>query len=148
MDGLYTWIRSVVCYFLFMSVLDQLLPSRKYVKYIRLFGGMILILLVFHPLTGGLHIEERIARYYEEFVFQEQTDDLKQEILGVEKQQLSEMIRQYEHAIAQDIQVMAEDAGVAVQSCAVEICRETDQEQFGQVQKIELQVSEQQSGEN
>lgn len=145
MNGVYTWIRSVTCYFLLMSVLDQLLPSRKYVKYIRLFGGMILILLVFQPLTGGLHIEERIARYYEDFVFQEQADDLKQEILGVEKQQLSEMIRQYENAIAQNIQSMAEDAGMAVRSCVVEICRETDQEMFGQVQKIELQVGEPQS---
>lgn len=40
---------------------------------------------------------------------------------------------------------MAEDAGMAVRSCVVEICRETDQEMFGQVQKIELQVGEPQS---
>lgn len=141
MDGLYVWIRSVACYFLFMSVLDQLLPDRKYVKYIRLFGGMILILLVFHPLTGSLHIEERISRYYEEFVFQHEADDLKQEILGMEQRQLAEMIRQYEQAIARDIKVMAEDTGMAVESCAVKLCGDMDQEQFGKVQKIELEVS-------
>lgn len=147
MDGLYAWIRSVACYFLFMSVLDQLLPNRKYVKYIRLFGGMILILLVFHPLTGSLHIEDRIARYYEEFVFQNEANDLKKEILGVEQQQLSEMIRQYENAIALDIKMMAEDTGVAVKSCAVRICGDMEQEQFGKVEKIELQVSGKRSEE-
>lgn len=142
MDGLYIWIRSVACYFLFMSVLEQLLPSRSYVKYIRLFGGMILILLVFHPLVGGLHIENKIARYYEEFSFQEQANDLKQEILGVETKQLSEIIRQYEAAVAQDIKEMAEENGMMVQSCEVKICREQESQAFGQVQKIALRVSE------
>lgn len=144
MDGLYIWIRSVACYFLFMSALEQLLPSRKYVKYIRLFGGMILILLVFHPLVGGLHIEKKIAHYYEAFAFQEQANDLKQEILGVEAKQLSEIIRQYEETIAQNVREMAEENGMAVQSCEVKICREQERETFGQVQKIALHVSRRQ----
>ncbi|MGN0159364.1 MAG: stage III sporulation protein AF [Brotaphodocola sp.] len=143
MEKLYVWIRSLVCYFLFLSVLDQLLPNRKYAAYIRLFGGMILILLVFTPLTGGLHIEERIARYYEKFVFQNQASDLKEEILGVEQKHLSEMIDQYEKAIAYDVEKMAEDEGLTVQSCEVEICRDDHQEQFGQVKKIGLQICEQ-----
>ncbi len=134
------WISSLAAYFLLMSVLDQLLPGKKYAKYVRLFGGMILILLILSPLSRGLHLEERIARYYESFVFQNEADDLKQQLLGVEQMQLEEMIRQYENSIASDIRQMAEEESVKVLSCQVEICKEQGSERFGQIVAIRLEV--------
>ena len=142
MKELYGWIRNLTGYFLFMSVLDNLLPGRKYTRYIRLFSGMVLILLVLQPLTGSLRLEERIAHYYESFVFQYQADDLKQEILGVEKQQLKQLIRQYEQAVEQDVQQMAEDAGYTVESCRARICSEQGTESFGTVTGIQMRIEE------
>lgn len=136
MEQLNEWICSLAAYFLLMSVLNQLLPSQKYGKYIRLFGGMILILLILSPLSRGLHLEEKIARYYESFVFQYEAGDLKKQILGVEQLQLTEMIEQYENAIALDIRQMAGEEPVEVISCQVEICKEQENAQFGQVQSI------------
>ena len=37
-----------------MTVVTNLLPDKKYEKYFRLFAGMVLILLVLKPFTGGL----------------------------------------------------------------------------------------------
>lgn len=142
MEELYGWIRNLTGYFLFMSVLDNLLPGKKYTRYIRLFSGMVLILLVLQPLTVSLRLEERIAHYYESFVFQYQADDLKQELLGVEKQQLEQLIGQYEHAVEQDVEQMAEDAGFTVQSCLAQIGREEGTESFGTVTGIQVTLGE------
>lgn len=146
MDAVYGWIRNLTGFFLFMSVIDNLLPNKKYGKYVQLFSGMILILLVLQPLTGSLRLEDRIAHYYESFVFRYQADDLQTEILGIEKQRLSQMIEQYEHAVEQDVAQMAEDMGFAVIKCSVSIDGNEGTERFGMVTDVSLNVS--MEGEN
>lgn len=146
-EGLYGWLRNITCYILFMSILDNLLPGKKYGKYLKLFAGMVLILLVAQPFTGSLRLEDRIAHYYESFVFRYQADDLKQEILGMEEQRLEQMIAQYEEAVAQDLILMAEDSGLAVTECAVAIERNQDAEQFGMVRSIRMKVAQEETEE-
>ena len=141
MDGIYSWIRNLTGFFLFMSVIENLLPNKKYGKYVMLFSGMVLILLVLQPLTGSLRLEDKIAHYYESFVFRYQADDLQNDILGIEKQRLSQMIGQYEHAVEQDVGQMAEDMGFSVRECRVTINGEEGTEQFGVVTAISLKIS-------
>ncbi len=140
MDGIYTWIRNIAGYFLFITILEQLMPGKQYGKYIRFFAGMVLILLVVQPLTGNLRIEEQIAQDYGALLFQYDAGDLKQEILGVEKERLKQLVGQYEEAVAMDVRQMAEDAGVAVESCQVTICSDQDAEEFGTVSSVRLQA--------
>lgn len=140
-EGLYGWLRNITCYILFMSILDNLLPGKKYGKYLKLFAGMVLILLVVQPFTGSLRLEDRIARYYESFVFRYQADDLKQELLGIEEQRLEQMIAQYEEAVGQDLTLMAEDSGLAVLECRAEIERDQGTERFGMVQSVFMRVA-------
>lgn len=140
-EGLYGWLRNITCYILFMSILDNLLPGKKYGKYLKLFAGMVLILLVVQPFTGSLRLEDKIAHYYESFVFRYQADDLRQELLGVEEQRLEQMILQYEEAVGQDLTMMAEDSGLTVLACRAAIGREQETERFGMVQSVSMKVA-------
>lgn len=139
-EGIYGWIRSLAGYFLFVTVLEQLLPGKKYGKYVRLFSGMVLILLVVQPLTDKEKLEAQIARGYEALVFQYEAGDLREEILGVEHKRLEQMIRQYEEAVAIDIRRMAEADGVSVADCQVSICSDQESEDFGTVTRVRLRV--------
>ena len=103
MKELYQWIQNLTGFFLFLSVAERLLPGKQYGKYLRLFSGMILVFIVLQPLTEGMHLEDTIAGYYESFLFQEQTEDLRRNMLGMEKQRLSGVIRQYEAAVEEDV---------------------------------------------
>ena len=46
MDRIFEWIRSFIYFGLFLTILMQLLPDRKYKKYVRFFAGMIFLVLV------------------------------------------------------------------------------------------------------
>ncbi|MDD3253114.1 MAG: stage III sporulation protein AF [Lachnospiraceae bacterium] len=140
MEAFYGWIRNLTGYFLFLSILGNLLPGKKYAKYIRLFSGMILILLVLQPLVGGLKLEDTIARYYKSFVFQDQAADLKQDILGIEAQRLEQVIAQYEQAVAVDVTQMARDMDWTVKDCKVTINAQEGTEAFGMVEAVYLTV--------
>lgn len=140
LEGIYTWVRSLAGYFLFVTVLEQLLPGKKYGKYVRLFSGMVLILLVVQPLTDKTQMEAKIAHDYETLLFQYEAGDLKEEILGIEHERLEQMIRQYEEAVEEDIRLMVADSGVKVEECHVSICSDQEKEQFGTVTAVRLSV--------
>ncbi len=142
MNGLYQWVGSILCFLIFVTMVQNLLPSKSYEKYIRFFVGMVLILLVMQPFLGGLRLEDRIACYFEAISFQNDARDLSREILGIEKQRLLQVIDAYEQAVERDVAVMAEDAGFAVEAVQAEIDSDQDSEWYGMVTGIMLVVRE------
>ena len=107
MDGLLNWVGNILFFLVLITVAENLLPGKKYNKYIRLCAGMVLILLVVRPLTAGFHLEEQINRYFESFAFQQEARDLSKEILGIEQQRLGQIIDSYEQVVETDLDAMA-----------------------------------------
>jgi hypothetical protein len=138
LTGVYQWLRSLAGYFLFLAVLEQLLPDKSYSRYIRLFAGMILILLVVQPLTDAAKINERLARFYEELEFRYDAGHLREDILGVEQQQYSRLMTQYEEAVAEEITRTAAEEGYTAVECRAELDRDPDSETFGSVISVRL----------
>lgn len=64
------WLRSLVGYMLIVSVALQMLPKAKYEQYLRLFTGIILLILMLQPFLkiGGSDrfLENKIAEYVRE----------------------------------------------------------------------------------
>ena len=91
MEAVYGWVKNIIYYMIFLSVVNNLLADSKYGKYIRFFSGMVLILLVVSPFTGGLHLDEQISSMFKSISFQNDTDDLKQDLWGMEERRLDQM---------------------------------------------------------
>lgn len=141
MSAIYSWVGNIVFYLIFITVVTSLLPGKKYERYLKLFAGMVLILLVLKPLTGSLNLEDKIAYYFESITFRNESGDLEKEIMGMEKQRLSQMITQYEEAVAMDVEAMAQDMEFHPRHTKVTIENNPDSQQFGTVTHIEMTVS-------
>ena len=141
MEELYGWVKNITCYLIFITVAVNLLPNKKYEKYIRLFAGMVLILLVVKPLTGSLRLEDKISRYFESISFQNEADDLKNDLIGMENIRLVKVIEQYQEAVAGDLEQMAQMEGFYPVSTSVTIEGDQEKENFGQVTRISMTVS-------
>ena len=57
MEWLARWVRNLAFYFIFLSVLMNVIPQGEERKYIRFFMGLLLILVLIQPLliAGQLH---------------------------------------------------------------------------------------------
>lgn len=146
MDQLYGWVRNITCYLIFMTVLTNILPDKKYEKYMKLFAGMVLILIVLKPLTSGLHLDDQIAYFFESITFQSQTDDLKKELSGMEEKRLSSMMGQYEQAVSMDLKEAVEAAGYYTKQVYVTIEEDQSSEKFGSVTGISIVITTEQAG--
>lgn len=136
MTELYGWVRNITCYLIFMTVITNILPNKKYEKYIRLFAGMVLILIVLKPLTSGLRLDDQIAYFFESITFQSQAEDFKKELAGMEEQRLGTMVEQYEQAVELDVKNMAEDEGLYPRRVKITIENDRSSQRFGTVTSV------------
>lgn len=136
MDGLYGWIQNIVYYLIFVTVIVNLLPAGKYEKYLRLFAGCILILLVLQPVTGGLRLEDKIAGIFRTLSFENELGELNVDLEGMESRRMDELVKRYEEAAAEDIERMADVGGFESREVSVEIDWETDSPDFGKIRRV------------
>lgn len=148
MDGLLNWVGNILFFLVLITVAENLLPGKKYNKYIRLCAGMVLILLVVRPLTAGFHLEEQINRYFESFAFQQEARDLSKEILGIEQQRLGQIIDSYEQVVETDLDAMAREMGLVPVRTAAVIDRNRDSGDYGLVVRVEMEVESRTDGED
>ena len=134
--AVYEWIRNLTAFFLFLSVMENLLPGQKYGKYIRLFAGMVLILLAVEPFTSGFNLDEMLARSYEDLVIRGEAGELKEQLGATEQKRLGQILSQYEEAVGRDVRELAQSCGLTVMDCRVRIEGDEDSPEFGTVREI------------
>lgn len=140
MEGVYGWVRNIVYYLIFMTIITNLLPAGKYEKYLRLFAGCILILLVMQPMTGGLRLEEKIGAIFRAVSFENEAGELKGEMDEMEKKRLEHLISEYERTAADELIRMAGEEGIEAVEASVVIEGDASSRDFGKVIKIALKV--------
>jgi stage III sporulation protein AF len=138
MEQIFDWIRSIIYYLIFITVVANLLPNKKYEKYIRFFAGMVLILLVLKPITGGLRLDDTLAYYFESISLKKEATELTGEITKMDGQRLNKMITKYEDAVSGDLEAMAVSAGFLCSTSKAEINQDQDSKKFGHVVRVSL----------
>ena len=107
MDIIYGWIKNIICFYIFITVILHLLPKENYRKYVRFFTGMLLVILVMNPVLSLLGKEELILQKISQTRFFQELDNLKMDTQYLEQSQKKVYMREYERAIAMDIDGMA-----------------------------------------
>ena len=107
MDSIYGWIKNIICFYIFITVILHLLPKENYRKYVRFFTGMLLVILVMNPVLSLLGKEEVVIRKISQAGFFQELDNLKMDTEHLEQSQKKVYMREYERAIALDVNGMA-----------------------------------------
>lgn len=84
MDAILGWIKSIVYFSLFLTVLLQLLPNEKYKKYIRFFAGLLMMLLVLKPVFSFFDTDISKDVFSDEF-YQEQSEEIELDMKELEE---------------------------------------------------------------
>ena len=132
MEVITHWAGNIVSYLVFLTVLTGLLPAHKYEKYIRLFAGCILLLIVLKPLTDGLRLEERLNYLFTSLSFENEAGELKSEMDEIEVRRRNMVLSQYEAEA---------EAGFSVKKADVELEKDPESEQFASVRSVTVYVA-------
>lgn len=138
MEELFSWIRNITYYLIFITVVSNLLPDKKYEKYIKLFAGMVLILLVLKPITEGLRLDDTLAYYFEAISLKKEAGELTGKLSDMEEKRLETMIARYEEAVETDLKSMAETDGFGCRTSMAEIEQDQESSTFGHVVRVTM----------
>ena len=138
MKGIYEWIRSLVSFMILMTVIMNLLPDKKYEKYLQLFTGMVFLLLFFAPLIDLSGLEAQMAGAFERISFQTDAKLLKKEIEDVDGERMQKLILQYESVLEQALRTMAESVEAECVEVGLVMGTDLEQEEFGQLQNVTM----------
>lgn len=151
MEGIYRWVQNITYYMIFITAAANLLADSKYEKYLRFFGGIVLVLLVVQPLTGSLRLEERLTYLFQSFTFKQDSADFEKRLWGMEEERLIRVIDSYENAVRLDLEAMARAEGYEPFQIQVEIGKARNEDTYGRVIRIHMELgpgAEWKMGEN
>ena len=140
MEGIYQWVRSLVFYLIFSTMLMNLLPDKRYEKYLRLITGVIFLLLFFRPFTDLTGIEARIAGTFEQLSFRNDVQSLKREMEDVDQERMMRMLEGYRKAVETDLETMAETGAMECREVHAALDMDADSESFGSLTGIKIRV--------
>lgn len=146
MEVITHWAGNIVSYLVFLTVLTGLLPAHKYEKYIRLFAGCILLLIVLKPLTDGLRLEERLNYLFTSLSFENEAGELKREMDEIEVRRRNMVLSQYEAESSKEAVRVAAEAGFSVEKADVELEKDPESEQFASVRSVTVYVAGSEAG--
>ena len=68
MEGVVSWVKSIAYYVILVSLFQGILPDNRYKKYVQLFTGMVLTLLVLSPVLGFQRQEQTLSDAFTDYV--------------------------------------------------------------------------------
>ena len=140
MSGIFDWIRGMVFYLILMTMIMNLLPDKKYEKYLRLFTGMVFLFLVFEPLAEISGLEAEVAGAFERLTFQNNAMLLREEIEDADGKRMAKLVDGYADAVETDLRTMAEGISLECRDVQVQLNGDVESETFGRVQAVVMQV--------
>lgn len=138
MHVLYEWVRSMVSFLIFATMIMNLLPDKKYEKYLHLYVGCLFLITAVSPIADLGGVREQAAEAFSRLTFATDAKLLQKELAYADHERMKQLEAQYVEAIELDIQTMAE--GLELLCVDVEAVIESlmDDGTFGHVKEVRL----------
>ena len=124
MEVVYSWVKNLVCFYIFMTAILHLLPKESYRKYVRFFTGLLLVILVLTPVLSLLGDKENLYDKISQTGFFQELDNLKLDTAHLEESQQEIYRKEYEKTIGMDIEQIARREELEVKEVSVQLTEE------------------------
>lgn len=148
MSEIYSAVKNLIFFLLLTTVISNLLGKSSFKKYLNIFVGLIVILIVIKPILSWTNSVDKVDYYYDLNVYQSNSKDISAEIVGAEEGYQNEVVISYKGAIKNQIQVLIENYGLTVQELDVSIEEDTENENCGRINSITLRASKNKTEED
>lgn len=134
-EAVYNWVKNIVFFYILMTAVLHLLPKSNYEKYVRFFGGLLLVVLLLTPILELIYDSDYLPDKISYESFRQEMDTMKLDVVGMEQTQKQAFLTEYEDAIANDVLSLAEEEKLMVKDVSVELSEDY------QLENIILSVS-------
>ena len=136
MAELLGWVKNLAVYLIFSELLFQLLPHKRYRKYLRFFAGLILVLLVASPLLQAGGLEQRMLEVLDSLTSTTPSGEMEEIWEQAEAARSEGLSQEYQAVLQAQVETAAAAYGYQVVSCSAEIVLEEGAADFGEIRQL------------
>lgn len=140
-------VQNILVFYIILSVVMALIGNSSYKKYIQMFSGLVMIIIILNPLIKLLGAEAALNLQLQKNQLYEISQAESEDIMVAEMKQSDAVMQQYEEIISKQIQSVMENYDFFATDVQVSIDDSLDSATFGQVQKIKVFCQKGASGE-
>ena len=101
------WIQSVIACACIVTMLLHLVPEGKYLKYVKFYSGLLLMLVAIRPLLRFMGKEDQLARLIKLEVLKEEYYDMETSVEGMAELKNDPSGAAYRQAISRQVEEIA-----------------------------------------
>lgn len=139
MEGMKAWVKNIVFYMILITTIMNVLPDNQYKKYIKLFTGLLMLILIMAPVGGILQLNDKFNYSYITKSFEQELNSAKSEIQLFENAQTEGLQKAYKDEIESHLREIAKENGLYVFTADTVLSE--DLETFGEIREINMTVS-------
>lgn len=139
MGAFYSWIRNLVCCICLFHIFLQILPGGSFKKYVRFFGGMLLLLLAAGPLTDAAHMTEDFEQAWNLESLREQAAEVRLTGEGMEELRSEKIKEAYQGEMKRQVEEVVRAYGMNPEK--TELVFSEEEGQFLHISGADLQIS-------
>lgn len=140
MEYLVEWVKNIAVFYIIATLVKNLVPGEKYGKYIKLFLGIVLIVLILKPIGKIVNLEGQYEKLLGDFTYKTMSNELtgQLEMSGQNRQQI--IISEYTKGIENEIKEYVDSLGAYCTGCSIEINLNPESDRYGMISMVRLQV--------
>lgn len=94
MEIVFGYIKNIVYFTLFVNLLLIFFPNKSYVKYIKFFAGILLVLVAVEPLVNFDKIQSEIEKSFEKYSLEIMNEEITENVNELETKILDRVLEQ------------------------------------------------------
>ena len=141
MDYFVGWVKNIAIFYVMATLVQNLIPDNKYRRYVKLFLGIVMVILLVKPLGDILGVNERYESILQDKNNEGMEAELKAELGMVDEERSRIIISEYSEKICSVIEEYVTSLGAYYIDAQVEIDTDADSDSFGGIKSLTVNVS-------
>lgn len=139
---LYEMVKSIIAFFILSTIIINFVANRSFLKYIRIFLGVLLILILIQPILKWRNLDDLLSYYTKSFEWsnQQQYEEKEKEFYEAEQEGTNQLLQEYKIELESQMKKIVEKEKANLEQVEIELDTNIESERFGQLKKIVITI--------
>lgn len=141
MQSLYVWMKDIIIFMIFVTIIMNLLGKSSFKKYIGIITGLILVLYVIKPIIAIAGDSDFFNFAFGSYNYKIQSEDMTNKILEMEESSNDAIASEYKNMLMEQTNKLLKNKGLYVTSLNIEIDDDIQSETYGTIIRMNVEAS-------
>lgn len=141
MQTLYEWMKDIIIFMIFVTVIMNLLGKSSFKKYIGIITGLLLVLYVIKPIIALAGNADFFNFAFSSYNYKIESEDMADKIIDMEKSSNEAIASEYKKMLMEQTNKLLKNKGLYVTSMNIEIDDDINSEFYGTITQMNVEAS-------